>query len=819
MIPGKTVTGCALVVATGLFFVSFAHAANEAKAGTTPATAQTATTAKPAAANLAATKPAATKPADRKGSGAKTSSIKTPDVKTTPAAKASTAKASTAKPSTAKTPAAKGANSTNSSAKPATAKAPAPKAAAKPAATPPKATAVPLPSRRPAGGPMPTSPARAAAPKASVWQAPLAMAPTVATPTGDVATVKQVIELTRKNRPADATAAQAGISDPLARKLAEWVILRSDDNNVDFARYNAFIAANPGWPSIVTLRRRAEAMMWHERLPSGAVRAFFADAQPLSTRGHFALARALMSDGDRAGAQAQVRDAWRNDAFAADLEAVALELFGDLITRADEKARMEKHLYVNDTATALRAAARLGGHEPAIARARAAVNENSAKTSAKAKALLDAVPAGARHEAGFIFSHVQWLRRNDKIAEAGALILKAPRDPAHLHDLDEWWVERRLTARKLLDIGDARTAYRVVREAVPPSKDNYRIEHDFTAGWIALRFLNDPASAAQHFARIGNTATNPISLARAGYWQGRAAEAAGRRQEASAFYQAASRYPTAYYGQLARARLGLGDFTLARTSAADHRGAARLEVVRAAELLYAAGARDLLVPFMADIPDKTHDLGALVQLAELAQRNNDARAVLLVGKTGLGRGFPLDHYAFPTSGLPRYNPIGAEVEPAIVYSIARQESAFNPKVVSSANALGLMQVTPAAGRYIAKKHKVVYDQKRLLHDTVYNVQFGAAEIGDVIERYRGSYILAFAAYNAGSGRVKEWLERYGDPREPGVDAIDWVERIPFSETRNYVQRVMENLQVYRTRFGGGSRLMIEADLRRGAVAN
>jgi soluble lytic murein transglycosylase len=138
--------------------------------------------------------------------------------------------------------------------------------------------------------------------------------------------------------------------------------------------------------------------------------------------------------------------------------------------------------------------------------------------------------------------------------------------------------------------------------------------------------------------------------------------------------------------------------------------------------------------------------------------------------------------------------------------------------VSSANALGLMQVTPEAGRYIAKKFNVTYDQQRLLHDKVYNVQVGAAELGDDIAGYNGSYILAFAGYNAGRGRVREWIERYGDPRDPKVDPVDWVERIPFSETRNYVQRILENIQVYRARFGGGTRLLIEADLRRGAAA-
>jgi soluble lytic murein transglycosylase len=222
---------------------------------------------------------------------------------------------------------------------------------------------------------------------------------------------------------------------------------------------------------------------------------------------------------------------------------------------------------------------------------------------------------------------------------------------------------------------------------------------------------------------------------------------------------------------------------------------------------------------VADLADKTHDQGALAMLADLAERNADARSVLLIGKIALGRGLPFDQYAFPVGALPHYSAIGPEVEPAVVYSIARQESAFNPKTVSSANALGLMQVTPDAGRYIAKKFGVSFDQHRLLNDTVYNMQMGAAELGDVITRYRGSYILAFAGYNAGAGRVKEWVERYGDPRDPRVDPVDWVERIPFSETRNYVQRILENLQVYRVRFGGGAKLMIEADIHRGTQAD
>jgi soluble lytic murein transglycosylase len=312
---------------------------------------------------------------------------------------------------------------------------------------------------------------------------------------------------------------------------------------------------------------------------------------------------------------------------------------------------------------------------------------------------------------------------------------------------------------------------------------------------------------------------NPIALARSGYWCGRAAEAMKRPQEARGHYEQAARYSTAYYGQLARARLGMNEIAIAEPPlpSPDKRAAlGRIEVVQAAEILYTLGERDLVIPIMADLAERTADIGTLVALAQIATQHQDARSVLLIGRAALGRGYPFDHYAFPTFGLPQYTAIGPQVEPAVVYAIARQESAFNPKDVSSAQALGLMQVTPEAGRYVAKKFNVTYDQNRLLHDNVYNMQIGAAELGDDISAYRGSYILAFAGYNAGRGRVHEWVERYGDPRDPKVDPVDWVERIPFAETRNYVQRILENVQVYRARFGGGTRLMIEADLHRGS---
>jgi peptidoglycan lytic transglycosylase len=639
---------------------------------------------------------------------------------------------------------------------------------------------------------------------------PAAIAATSSTSQADKDALENVIELIRKHKPADATQAEADIGDPVARKLAEWLILRSDDNGASVERYRAFLAANPSWPSQTFLRRRIEAALWDDHREDSTVWAWFENESPVSAKGRFALAKVMIGRGDRANAERLVREAWRNDAMSEDTETTALDLFGALLTASDHKARMDTMLYNSEQeAAGLRAAKRLASGYLALAKARLAAT----KKASNLRALLDAVPHELHGDTGYLFAKIQLLRREEKFAEAAQLMMSAPRDPARLYNVDEWWIERRLLSRKMIDAGEHRTAYLIARDAALPAKDIYKTEQEFTSGWIALRFLNDPSVAAQHFARIGVGSVNPTALARAGYWQGRAAEAAGRAQEARAAYTRAAEQSTSYYGQLARAKLGLPQIELSGVPRS--RAAERLEIVRAVQLLYELDEREIAIPIFADMGENG-DPDALVGLGELTARNSDARGMLLVGKAALNRGLPFDHYAYPVNGIPSFRQFGPEVEQSIVYAIARQESAFNQAVVSPAQAYGLMQVTPDAGRYVCKRAGVGFDLSRMKTDPVYNAALGAAELGGLLEDYRGSYILTFAAYNAGRGSVKKWIDRYGDPRDPKVDAVDWVELIPFSETRNYVQRIMENLQVYRARFGGGTRLQIDADLRRGS---
>ena len=395
-------------------------------------------------------------------------------------------------------------------------------------------------------------------------------------------------------------------------------------------------------------------------------------------------------------------------------------------------------------------------------------------------------------------------------------MLGAPKDPARLHNLDEWWIERRLLARKMIDIGEYRTAYLIARDAALPSRDIYKTEQEFTAGWIALRFLNDPAVGRAAFCPHRRRQRQPDRAGArrllAGPRRGSRGPRPGGPRRLCPRRRAIDQLLRPAGARETRTAADRTERRPARPRPRRRTAGDRARGRNCSTSSTSARSRSRSSPTWARTAIPTRWSGS----ANWPSRYSDARGMLLLGKAALNRGLPFDFYAYPVNGIPPFKAIGPEVEQSIVYAIARQESAFNPAVVSPAQAYGLMQVTPDAGRYVCKRSGADFDLSRMKTDPVYNAALGAAELGGLIEDYRGSYIMTFAAYNAGRGSVKKWIERYGDPRDPKVDAVDWVELIPFSETRNYVQRIMENLQVYRARFGGGTRLQIEADLHRGA---
>jgi soluble lytic murein transglycosylase len=544
------------------------------------------------------------------------------------------------------------------------------------------------------------------------------------------------------------------------------------------------------------LRRRMEDTFLAERPSTAQIRAFFEKQAPVTATGRIALGFALKNDGLDKEATDLIRHAWREDSFGSETESRILTRLPNLLTQADHRFRMERHLLKENWGAALRAAGYAGRDHVTLVKARMSVFQGK-KKAAKAFA---AVPASLRSDPSYLFTRALLQRRSKNLVEAANIIMQAPRDPELRVDGDEWWAEQRRIVRDLLDKGDAQTAYNVASHHTAESPAQ-QIEAEFHAGWIALRFLNDPAAASKHFAAVAQTASTPISLSRVAYWQARAAEAAGAGEDAKLFYTRAANHPTTYYGQLASEKLGesVSLRSVEPLKEEERKAFEALIPVRAVNLLHQAGETELAISLYTDLAQTLNDPGQLDALAALATSQQNPRAVLAAGKIALQRGFPLDQHAYPLAAIPDFQPVGDEVEPAMVYAIARQESAFNSKAISSAGARGLMQLMPATAKRTAQRFGVGFDLKRLIEDPSYNAKIGSAHLGELMEDWKGSYILAFASYNAGGGNVKKWIDAYGDPRKPQVDMIDWVERIPFHETRNYVQRVMENLQVYRAR--------------------
>ena len=612
---------------------------------------------------------------------------------------------------------------------------------------------------------------------------------------GDLDHLQGILKAYRDNDLPEAQILKTKLTQPAAHALVEWFAIRSG-LTTSLDRIVSFRKDYPEWPSTGPIRRRGEDALLAERRPAAQVRAYFAKQPPGTPAGRVALAFALKADGVDQEANDRIRHVWREDNFGPDVERRILDRFPDVLSQADHRFRMERLLLKENWGGAQRAAGYAGKDHGLLVKARMAVFQGKKK----AEKAFAAVPGSLRGDPSYLFSKALLQRRSNNLVEAANIIMQAPRDPELRVDGDEWWAEQRLITRELLDKGNPRMAYEVASHHAAESPVQ-QIEAEFHAGWIALRFLSDPATAARHFATVAKTASTPISISRVAYWEARAAEAAGQGQDARIFYERAADQPTTYYGQLAQAKLGQ-TITLRKVdplTEEERRAFDALIPVQAVSFLRQLDEPDLLLGLYSDLAQTLNDPGQLDALAGLAASQQNPRAVLAVGKIALQRGFPLDQHAYPLAAIPDFQPVGDDVEPAMVYAIARQESAFNPRAISSAGARGLMQLMPATAKRTAQRFGVGFDLKRLIEDPSYNAKIGSAHLGELMEDWKGSYILAFASYNAGGGNVIKWVRSYGDPRKPDVDEVDWIERIPFYETRNYVQRVLENLRVYRER--------------------
>ncbi|QOF72754.1 transglycosylase SLT domain-containing protein [Aminobacter sp. SR38] len=581
----------------------------------------------------------------------------------------------------------------------------------------------------------------------------------------------------------------------LDRHILMWAIAINGGDQVPSADIAAAAQALPGWPGLATLRRNSERAMARETPGPNIVVSAFAGSEPQTIEGALLLARAHKELGNAKAALAVLQPFWRTEKLDAKYEVAILRDFGSLIPAADHRIRMERMLYADRVNSAARVA-EFAGAKP-LADAWAAV----IKGDKKAQALLDAVPASQR-SAGYVFAKARLLRKQEKFTEAAAVMLKAPRDRASLIDPDTWWVERRVLSRELLDEGEVKTAYRIAAAHSAENATN-AADAEFHAGWYALRGLNDAKLASGHFERIAKIAGSPISLSRAYYWLGRSAEAGGPGNAKDYFARAAT-YGTSFYGQLAAERIGRKTLNVVypAPTSADRQAFAQREAVSAITRLEGAGYAAYAEMLYRDLASQLNSPGELALLAVMAEKQDNHYLALRVGKIAAQRGLDVGALSHPIGVIPGSANISGSGK-ALAYAIARQESEFKVSAVSSAGARGLLQLMPGTARDLAKKAGMAFSQERLTSDAGYNATLGASFLGEQLGRFNGSYVLTFAGYNAGPRRADQWISRYGDPRGKDVDTVvDWIERIPYAETRSYVQRVMENYQVYKMRLSG-----------------
>lgn len=624
----------------------------------------------------------------------------------------------------------------------------------------------------------------------------------------DITALKQGLDALSNRAPLDAIAVRDGMDpDSLDRHILTWAIALSGQRDVPSATIATAARELTGWPGLATLAANTERALAREKPPASAVLAAFAARQPETPEGTILFVRALTQTGDVTRAGALLRQFWASETLEPSIETAILEEFGSLLTPEDHRRRMDMLLYRGRIAAA-EPFSRLGKAQ-SLYRAWAAV----VRDGRNASALVAAVDPSWHADPAYRFIRIENMRRQDRYEEAAKLLSDMPKTAETLVDTGEWWVEQRVVSRGLADRGDYAGAYRIAAGHVATDASDI-VDAEFHAGWYALRGLKQPEVAARHFRRILEVSNRPISVSRAYYWLGRAAEAGGPGESKALFAQAAVHTGT-FYGQLAAARIGHAGLNVADPAPTpdDRRRFLAREPVRATARLTAAGHGWRAHSLYRSLAETLESPGELALLSDLAVQSGGHQLALQIGKIAFGRGIDVAALAFPVGAIPDAANIDASGK-ALAYAIARQESAFDIAAVSPANARGLLQLLPGTAQAVAKQLRLPFSAERLTTDPAYNATLGAHYLGEQITRFDGSYILTFIAYNAGPRRAPEWMKRYGDPRGRPIDeVVDWIERIPFVETRNYVQRVMENYQVYKARLG--QKADIVADLQGG----
>ncbi len=627
--------------------------------------------------------------------------------------------------------------------------------------------------------------------------------------------------------PADATLVQQGlaaarardvvrtqsimqaISDPAARKIVEWALVDTSDRQLSYAELLRAETDLAGWPRADSRRAAAERALDASGYGGEQAVAFFSQQTPTTVQGAIALASGLEQSGRMAEAQALVRDWWRNQSFDLNEQNRIQSRWGAWLTTDDHDARLTTLLS--------------GPHGPATramvayaspAKQQAANAAMMLRTAYAPDGVVASLPPQVAGDPNVVLERVRLLRATDRQSEAFPLLRYLPPAPSHSEGQNTLWSERRNLFLDALRMNNSQAAYDAFAGHGFPSGER-KVDAEFFAGWAALVKLNDPRRAAGHFEALRESSQTPITQGRALYWLGRASEAMGQRDEAMRWYQAGAQHWQTFYGQLAAEKAGVTTLTLPGDpdpSPEDRNRFNSIELVRATQILGSLGEKSLLRVFAYHIDDTLPAAADLAQLFDLMQGYGDQFGAMMVGRAASGRGIVMPERMYPVR-LPQQVPGMAPAD--FTLAITRQESSFDPSVRSSADARGMMQLLPATARGVARRMGRPFNDNDLW-DAEANMTLGSYHLGELLNNFGQSPLLAAVGYNAGPARPPQWTARCGDPRQAQVDPIDFIECTPFTETRNYMMRVMENMQVYRARLNGGTApLTPSADLARG----
>lgn len=573
---------------------------------------------------------------------------------------------------------------------------------------------------------------------------------------------------------------------PLTRSYATWRKLKSDRFQSSFSEYTHFLASHDHWPWVAVLKTKAEKAI-NDKTPDGEVLNWYEKRTPHTAAGALRYLKALSGAAQKEKFQKVVKKAWHTLDFSAGEQKVLLSKYGSSLSQKDHRIRMEYLLNEQKLDQAKRTLPLLSQQHRAWANARMAFIEDHPDPHSHL--------TGVTQTHDLIFEQIRWHRKKDNLE--GASLLKSV--PAEHTENSAWWKERAFFSREALNQGNPKLAYELMSSH--PYKEGAEFaDAEFFCGFISLQYLKKHDQAATHFKRFAQKSTLPRSKSKASFWLARAYEASGNKEAAEAAYREAAKYPTTFYGMVAKRRfqknVKLSYLNAPNFKPEQWKKFEEKEFVRMAYLLKRVNMGVEAEPFLyllAKSSSKATGQEKLMALKVIQEVHSPY--VVFASKDMRYQEIDLFPWLYPRRSIDsKVRQTG--VDPHLLHAVMRQESGFNTRITSPAGAMGLMQLMPKTASVVAKKKGVRHQDSMLHSDPDHNMFLGAHYLKEMLDTFQGSELLAVAAYNAGPGPVQKWIERYGDPRTPQKDALVFIEEIPYSETRAYVQSVLANRDVY-----------------------